>query len=105
MDEHLADQVQLSTPCPTSKMILKRCRMSAMISGFTLPNIFGFGAAPANDGFWDEPSTLKTTLTAEASLMEDNTCNHITSSTLANLNHMPHCHSKKLQLHYAAPSA
>ena len=79
--------------------------MSAYISGFTFPSLFN-SSASLDDGFWQEPSTVKIRLTAAESLIaEAGTCNATTTSGLIAKHSIVHRRNKSLQLHFAAPCA
>src|SRR4051812_14061273 len=81
-------------------------KMSAYLSTLSFSSIFGsiYNTTAADDGFWQEPSTIKAPLTAAASVESeaggcDGTATPTTKHTIA------HRRNKSLQLHYAAPTA
>lgn len=79
--------------------------MSAYLTGFAFPSFFSSGANQ-DDGFWQEPSTIKTRLTAaNSSDTEMGACPATTTGDLTARHTIAHRRNKSMQLHYAAPSA
>jgi len=79
--------------------------MSAYISGFVFPSLFNSNAS-LDDGFWQEPSTIKIRLTAADSLIAElGACNATTTVGLTAKHSIAHRRNRSMQLHFAAPCA
>lgn len=76
--------------------------MSAYLSSLVFSSIFR--STPTDDGFWDEPSTIKTPLTARSS-MEDSICDGAATTGLTTRHNIAHRRKKSLGLRSAAPAA
>ncbi|KAK5946383.1 hypothetical protein PMZ80_000526 [Knufia obscura] len=80
--------------------------MSAYFSAIVFPSFFSSSNATVDDGFWQEPSTIKTKLTAADSLIaEADACIASNAAGLAAKHTISHRRNKSMQLYYAAPSA
>lgn len=84
-------------------------KMSAYLSGFSFTSLFTTStAAEEDDGYWQEPSTMKPQLTANASLTPEtiqSMCENSSKSSLTGKHNIAYHRNRSLQLHYAAPSA
>lgn len=80
--------------------------MTAFFSALIVNNFFCSTAINNDDGFWEEPSTIKTRLTAQASYVEEHsTCGLTAASALATKHSLADRRQKSYGLTYAAPSA
>ena len=80
--------------------------MTAFFSALIVNNFFRSTAINNDDGFWEEPSTIKTRLTAQASYVEEHsTCGLTAASALATKHSLADRRQKSYGLTYAAPSA
>jgi ABC-type uncharacterized transport system YnjBCD substrate-binding protein len=92
-EQHISSIAQ-ETPAET---------MSAILSGFVLQNNFS-SHSNLDDGFWQEPSTMKPKLAASASLdAEARACDTTAAAALTTKHSIAHPRQKSMQCHYAAP--